>query len=71
MPTGKMQNRKSNKDAGKNFKSETAEELSLEDSSANPGDGMTVRDVGKMGSNMVNKLVQAGKEAFKDSRSQT
>jgi hypothetical protein len=70
MPAGKKQDRSSDKDTNKNLKSETARELGLEDDLANPGDELTVREAGKIGGNMVRKLVQAGKEALEETRSQ-
>jgi hypothetical protein len=71
MPASKKQGRRSNKDANKNLKWETARELGLEDDLANPGDELTVREAGKIGGNMVRKLVKAGKEALEETRSQT
>jgi hypothetical protein len=71
MPASKKQGRRSNKDANKNLKWETARELGLEDDLANPGDELTVREAGKIGGNMVRKLVKAGKEALEETQSQT
>ncbi|MDQ0287133.1 hypothetical protein J2Z49_002252 [Desulfofundulus luciae] len=46
------------------LKWETARELGLEDDLANAGDELTVREAGKIGGNMVRKLVKAGEEAL-------
>ena len=64
MPRGKKQGEKSNKDANKKLKWETARELGLDDDLTNPGDELTVREAGKIGGNMVRKLVKAGKETL-------
>jgi len=52
------------KDAMDRLKWETARELGLDDDLANPGDELTVREAGKIGGNMVKKLVQAEEEAI-------
>lgn len=46
------------------LKWETAKELGLEDDLANAGDELTVREAGKIGGNMVRKLVKAEEEAL-------
>ncbi len=46
------------------LKWETTRELGLEDDLANAGDELTVREAGKIGGNMVRKLVKAGEEAL-------
>ncbi|SHI35436.1 alpha/beta-type small acid-soluble spore protein [Desulfofundulus thermosubterraneus] len=46
------------------LKWETAKELGLEDDLANAGDELTVREAGKIGGNMVRKLVKAGEKAL-------
>ncbi|WP_423244356.1 small, acid-soluble spore protein, alpha/beta type [Desulfofundulus thermobenzoicus] len=46
------------------LKWETARELGLDDDLSNPGDQLTVREAGKIGGNMVRKLVKAGEEAL-------
>jgi hypothetical protein len=46
------------------LKWETARELGLEDDLANAGDELTVREAGKIGGNMVRKLVKAGEEVL-------
>ena len=71
MPASKKQGRRSNKDANNNLKWETARELGLEDDLANPGDDLTVREAGKLGGNMVRKLVKAGQDALEETQSQT
>jgi hypothetical protein len=52
------------KDAMDRLKWKTAKELGLDDDLANPGDELTVREAGKIGGNMVKKLVKAGEEAI-------
>ena len=42
------------------LKWETAEELGLDDDLAAGGDELTVREAGKIGGNMVKKLVEKG-----------
>ncbi len=64
MPKGKKQGERSNKDTNKKLKWETARELGLDDDLTNPGDKLTVREAGKIGGNMVRKLVKAGKETL-------
>lgn len=51
-------------DARERLKWETARELGLDDDLANPGEELTVREAGKIGGNMVRKLVAAGKKAL-------
>ncbi|SMB99872.1 Small, acid-soluble spore protein, alpha/beta type [Thermanaeromonas toyohensis ToBE] len=46
------------------LKWETAKELGLEDDLANAGEELTVREAGKIGGNMVRKLVKAGERAL-------
>ena len=46
------------------LKWETAKELGLDDDLAAGGDELTVREAGKIGGNMVKKLVEKGKEAL-------
>lgn len=68
MPAGKKQGRK---DANNKLKWETARELGLEDDlSSNPGDELTSREAGKLGGNMVKKLIKAGDDSFQATRSQ-
>ena len=43
---------------------ETAKELGLNDDLAGGSDELTVREAGKTGGNMTNKLVQAGENAL-------
>lgn len=50
--------------ARERLKWETARELGLDDDLANPGEELTVREAGKIGGNMVRKLVAAGKKAL-------
>jgi hypothetical protein len=73
MPAGKKQDRKRNSNEGANdkLKWETARELSLDDNLSNPGEELTVREAGKIGGNMVRKLVKAGQESLKDALTQT
>lgn len=51
-------------DARENLKWETARELGLDDDLAAGGDELTVREAGKIGGNMVKKLVEKGEEAL-------
>ncbi len=46
------------------LKWETARELGLDDDLTNAGDELTVREAGKIGGNMVRKLIQVGKRAM-------
>ncbi|GFN22125.1 MAG: alpha/beta-type small acid-soluble spore protein [Thermoanaerobacteraceae bacterium] len=46
------------------LKWETAKELGLDDDLANAGEELTVREAGKIGGNMVRKLVKAGEKAL-------
>ena len=49
VPKGKKQGERSNKDANKKLKWETARELGLDDDLTNPGDELTVREAGRIG----------------------
>lgn len=44
------------------LKWETAQELGLDDDLAGGGDELTVREAGKIGGNMVKKLVEKGEQ---------
>lgn len=46
------------------LKWETAKELGLDDDLANAGDELTTWEAGKIGGNMVRKLVKAGEKAL-------
>ncbi|MGB9791074.1 MAG: small, acid-soluble spore protein, alpha/beta type [Thermacetogeniaceae bacterium] len=46
------------------LKWETARELGLDDDLARAGDELTVREAGKIGGQMVKKLIKAGEEAL-------
>ncbi|WP_338823238.1 hypothetical protein MHOCP_14570 [Moorella humiferrea] len=46
------------------LKWETTKELGLEDDLANAGEELTTREAGKIGGNMVRKLVKAGEKAL-------
>jgi len=48
-----------------NLKWEVADALDLDDDLAKGGDELTVREAGKIGGNMVKKLVEKGKEAMR------
>lgn len=54
------------KDANEKLKWETAKELGLDDDLAAGGDELSVREAGKIGGNMVKKLVGKGKEAISE-----
>ncbi len=58
----KVENKK--KDKLENLKWEVADELELDDDLAQGGDELTVREAGKIGGNMVKKLVAKGKEVI-------
>lgn len=47
-----------------NLKWEVAGDLDLDDDLSQGGDELTVREAGKIGGNMVKKLVEKGKEAL-------
>lgn len=51
-------------DAHERLKWQTARELGLDDDLANAGDELTVREAGKIGGNMVRKLIKAGEKAL-------
>ncbi|PRR74751.1 alpha/beta-type small acid-soluble spore protein [Neomoorella humiferrea] len=46
------------------LKWETAKELGLDDDLANAGNELTTREAGKIGGNMVRKLVKSGEKAL-------
>jgi len=56
--------RVSGKDPMDQLKWETARELGLDDDLKNPGDELTVREAGKIGGNMVRKLVKRGEQSL-------
>jgi len=58
--------KKTKKKAGphEQLKWETARELGLEDDLANAGERLSVREAGKIGGQMVKKLIQAGQQAL-------
>ncbi len=60
----KVENKK--KDKLENLKWEVADELELDDDLVQGGDELTVREAGKIGGNMVKKLVAKGKEAINE-----
>lgn len=62
--TGKnKRNSPNNADSGKEkLKWETARELGLDDDLAAGGDELTVKEAGKIGGNMVKKLVEKGEQ---------
>lgn len=64
MPDKKSQRKRAMED----LKWETARELDLHDDLENPGDELTVREAGKIGGNMVRKLVEKGEEALAEER---
>lgn len=53
-----------NSKAMEKLKQETAADLGLQDDLQNPGDEMTTREAGKLGGNMVKKLVEKGEQAM-------
>ncbi len=56
--------KKNENNAHERLKWETAEELQLDDDLEAGGDELTVREAGKIGGQMVKKLVEKGKEAL-------
>ncbi len=56
-------------DAHERLKWQTARELGLDDDLANAGDELTVREAGKIGGNMVRKLIKAGEKALAEENS--
>lgn len=59
-----MPRKKDEKDPLQRLKWETARELDLDDDLQNPGEELTVREAGKIGGNMVRKLIKKGEEAL-------
>jgi len=55
-------NPQSGENAREKLKWETARELGLDDDLAGGGDELTVREAGKIGGNMVKKLIEKGRE---------
>lgn len=53
-------------DPKEKLKWETARELGLDDDLAAGGDELTVREAGKIGGNMVKKLIEKGEKALSD-----
>jgi hypothetical protein len=59
------QKRETPSESGKEkLKWETAQELGLDDDLAAGGDELSVREAGKIGGNMVRKMVAKGEEAL-------
>ncbi|HEX2953043.1 MAG TPA: alpha/beta-type small acid-soluble spore protein [Bacillota bacterium] len=58
-------------DAMDKLKWETAKEMGLDDDLAAGGDELTVREAGKIGGNMVKKLVEKGEEVLADEGGQS
>lgn len=50
------------------LKWETARELGLDDDLAKAGDELTVREAGKIGGQMVRKLIKAGQKALAEEK---
>ncbi|MGQ9779119.1 MAG: small, acid-soluble spore protein, alpha/beta type [Bacillota bacterium] len=59
-----MPRKKDEKDPMQRLKWETARELDLDDDLQNPGEELTVREAGKIGGNMVRKLIKKGEQAL-------
>lgn len=53
------------------LKWETARELGLDDDLAKAGEKLTVREAGKIGGQMVKKLIKAGQKALADEKGET
>jgi hypothetical protein len=69
MPKG-AKNKKKTKKPGPHdqLKWETAKELGLDNDLARSGEDLTVREAGKIGGQMVKKLIKAGEKAISDER---
>ena len=63
-----MPGKKKDSEAMNKLKWETAKELKLDDDLQNSGDELTVREAGKIGGNMVKKLVEQGERALEEER---
>ncbi|MGE5557775.1 MAG: small, acid-soluble spore protein, alpha/beta type [Bacillota bacterium] len=64
--------KKAKKESAKEqLKWETAREMGLDDDLAAGDGGLTVREAGKIGGNMVRKLVEKGEEALAESETET
>lgn len=63
-----QEKKKKKKKPGPNdkLKWETARELGLDDDLARSGDSLSVREAGKIGGQMVKKMIQAGQKALQD-----
>ena len=63
-----QEKKKKKKKPGPNdkLKWETARELGLEDDLARSGDSLSVREAGKIGGQMVKKMIQAGQKALNE-----
>lgn len=61
-PKKEKSNPNSSAQAKEKLKWETAKELGLDDDLAEGGDELTVREAGKIGGNMVKKLVKKGEQ---------
>ncbi len=59
-----MPRKKEEKSPMEKLKWETARELDLDDDLENPGEELTVREAGKIGGNMVRKLIEKGEQAL-------
>lgn len=63
-----QEKKKKKKKPGPNdqLKWETARELGLEDDLARSGDSLSVREAGKIGGQMVKKMIQAGQKVLNE-----
>lgn len=72
MPEGNKQKEKKKKikkpGPHEQLKWETARELGLDDDLAKAGDELTVREAGKIGGQMVRKLIKAGQKALAEEK---
>ena len=59
-----MAKKDKNHDAMERLKWQTAKDLGLDDDLENPGEELTLREAGKIGGEMVKRLVKKGEEAF-------
>ena len=64
----KMAKKDKNHDAMERLKWQTAKDLGLDDDLENPGEELTLREAGKIGGEMVKRLVKKGEEAMIEER---
>lgn len=65
-PQEKKKKKKKKPGPNDKLKWETARELGLENDLARSGDSLSVREAGKIGGQMVKKMIQAGQKALNE-----